>query len=390
MRPLLAWARANPIIVLCIAAVPICVAAIIYTAMTGSGLVSEKQKVANRWIKKLESLQRTSVQVPTDDPNEPMKQVSLTITDGAIKQLRRVRDGMDGEYLRILNYVIQRNRDGLSFAHVPMLEGLFPGNNLAETEAGLPFAAQRIYKRTLYEFTLANDAQATGPHLNAGGPLAVDLIAEELERVAEDFRAGFGGQVDADVAQENRKLLHGQQSERLVNLLNERARLIHIYADVPQPDEQNRGEFIFSEQTPFHLGEWAVNSNKPTLEQLWEGQVDLWIQQDIVEAIALSNAGSNNVLDAPIKRLIKIDISPGYVGMGSDGGVVNFESGPTRSRSRRPGIAMRRDMFPPGRMGGPRGMPGMRGFGGAMNMSTDDEAEELAEREAEDGGWPQD
>jgi hypothetical protein len=43
---------------------------------------------------------------------------------------------------------------------------------------------------------------------------------------------------------------------------------------------------------------------------IWFAQLGLWIQQDIAKAIADTNKGAANVLEAPVKHLIKISLRP--------------------------------------------------------------------------------
>ena len=69
------------------------------------------------------------------------------------------------------------------------------------------------------------------------------------------------------------------------------------------------------------------------MDELWEGQVQLWIIRDIMTAIGQANSrqvpradGSVefeplNVMQAPIKRLIRFDVVDGYVGLHSGGGL---------------------------------------------------------------------
>lgn len=51
-------------------------------------------------------------------------------------------------------------------------------------------------------------------------------------------------------------------------------------------------------------------------------QVGLWVQQDVCEALADANKDAKNVLDAPVKHLIKIDVTEeaGHANVGTPGG----------------------------------------------------------------------
>jgi hypothetical protein len=79
---------------------------------------------------------------------------------------------------------------------------------------------------------------------------------------------------------------------------------------------------INSPEYPFQVMGWSNRGTPPTDLELWEGQMQLWIQQDIARVIALTNGVSqkdSDVTKAPIKRLFKMSIVGGYYGLGSRG-----------------------------------------------------------------------
>ncbi len=48
--------------------------------------------------------------------------------------------------------------------------------------------------------------------------------------------------------------------------------------------------------------------NTPTMEDIWFGQLSLWIQQDVCNAIARMNALSTNIPSSPVKHLVALDV----------------------------------------------------------------------------------
>ena len=48
----------------------------------------------------------------------------------------------------------------------------------------------------------------------------------------------------------------------------------------------------------------------PDIEKIWLAQVGLWIQQDVVDAIANLNRASKRVADSPVKQLLQIYVPP--------------------------------------------------------------------------------
>jgi len=69
----------------------------------------------------------------------------------------------------------------------------------------------------------------------------------------------------------------------------------------------------------------------PDIEKIWLAQVGLWIQQDVVDAIANLNGASKRVADSPVKQLLQIYVAPDkeslYV-LPTNGGAPAAPSGP--------------------------------------------------------------
>jgi hypothetical protein len=94
----------------------------------------------------------------------------------------------------------------------------------------------------------------------------------------------------------------------LMQVLKSRAEQLHIYA-VTQMGQPG---------FPFEYGSWVFGSKLPSALNMWEGQLGLWLQQDIVEAIARTNQVSNpqmNVIFSPVKKLESISVAGLYVGI---------------------------------------------------------------------------
>lgn len=56
----------------------------------------------------------------------------------------------------------------------------------------------------------------------------------------------------------------------------------------------------------------VIGASAPAPVDIWFAQLALWIQQDVAGAIAQANANSKNILDAPVKHLIKLNIPTAY------------------------------------------------------------------------------
>jgi len=78
-----------------------------------------------------------------------------------------------------------------------------------------------------------------------------------------------------------------------------RAKSIKIYAD---RDSLDVIEEVYHSPT----------GGPPSTEEMWWAQLSLWLQQDIIAAIAQMNKDAGHVGESPVKRLVKIRIQHGY------------------------------------------------------------------------------
>lgn len=303
MKVVLAWARSNPMTV---GALVVAVVAMVWLLFVHSDGVRFVQQLSQRdqQIKRIESLRRTVVRIPPAKPDDPERQLRIAVNPAAIDQLDRVYRRMNQEYTEIFRLATQLNRQN----HMPMLEGLFPES----ADASKPFEA-RIRYRALMEGMVNGRLDEPGyPRLRAGPPPTAQDIREVLRQAEASFLTNelfFPPETNTD-------RLTGQQTQRLdeftqrwlTKYLLDHARKIHVYTE----------NQITSPDFPLDVGAWSSKVLQPRMSELWEGQMGLWIQQDIIEAIARTNRvddPKSNVVNAPVKRLIAIRIVPEGMGV---------------------------------------------------------------------------
>ncbi|MFA5864183.1 MAG: hypothetical protein WC975_05790 [Phycisphaerae bacterium] len=61
----------------------------------------------------------------------------------------------------------------------------------------------------------------------------------------------------------------------------------------------------------------------PAVEDMWWAQLSYWIQDDIANAVAQTNASAKNVLDSVVKQINKVQVMHGYL-LSSEEGKVDF------------------------------------------------------------------
>jgi hypothetical protein len=64
----------------------------------------------------------------------------------------------------------------------------------------------------------------------------------------------------------------------------------------------------------------VVGTQLPNPVDIWYAQMTLWIQQDVANALAQANANAQNILDAPVKHLVKLTIPSSASGTTGAGG----------------------------------------------------------------------
>jgi hypothetical protein len=316
VRLIWVWIRSNWITV--VSAV-VLIIAVIWLGSLGTSAAAFREEVKKRdaQLTQIRTLKQQTVKVPPDKPDDPPRTIGpLVINNAAIEQLRRVYGKMNEEHANIFNLALQINQHN----HLPMADGLFPD----PVDNFKPYEARKRYLEAFIDMTGRYSPNALLPRLNAGMPPDAAAIKAELDRIDAQTALSVGGSPTpgvgspapgaptsaADAKEAERVRLTKQAA--LMQVLKSRAEQLHIYG-VTQ---------MGAPGFPFELGAWAGGSKLPSALNMWEGQLGLWLQQDIVEAIARTNQVSNpqmNVIFSPIKKLESIRIAGLYVGIMAPG-----------------------------------------------------------------------
>ncbi len=348
MKSVLSWIKSNLMIVLSGVLILASVGVIVWAVSLGGASAEKASAEVKKMTRELDSFSNVDVPFPPADVDAPPEDISgVTINEATLKHLGEVYGKMNSEYEQTYVPFVQINQDG----HRLLVPGVLP-----TTEAShLRHEARTAYREAFEQmFEPYDESRPDEPRLNAAGPLSPDELQFELQRVEEGYRpstynsAGAGGLSESD-----RKAIEGQKAERAEEMLVERARQIHLYAD---PHIQSPG-------FPFQVGGWSLAAGLPSLNQIWEGHMELWIQQDIARAIGIANdvdQPDSSVIEAPVKRLISIDVIPGFVGIDTTGGMGvagTIKSGGTGGSDY-------------GGAGGYGGMQSAGGYGGATSAEA--------------------
>jgi hypothetical protein len=247
----------------------------------------------NAQVNKIRDLMNTRVEIPPNNPDDPPTELALAVNEAANAQLKKVFAEMEGEYKGIVKIATDFNKKG----HDLMLAGLFP----EPLDNSKPFEARTAYIKafeTMYQ------------SLNARMPMA----KESIDKMVKDEETTYKRTVFTETLTPAQAVeLARGQAKKIEDKQKEIAFASHIYAE-PIVINTTTGTW---QTGPFQLGDWAKPGGKPDMFDIWEGQMQLWIQQDLIKAIRMVNQmddTTQNVTRLPIKQLISIIVKPGYVG----------------------------------------------------------------------------
>lgn len=299
MRIVINFVKGNPVTIV---AVVIALAAVVILVMvnTSSGDFIEQMAARNDQINTIDQLGKQTVTIPPEDPDQPPRVVrNVAINEVAINQLDETYKTMAREYNGISAFTEEVNRRFKG----PMLDGLFP----TATDLGKQYEAKVAYRNAVAGMLGPYTPGTEEARLNAGAPVNGEEIQTAIDNVRTTFLTTQFFPALKSIAEiknpEDKRKLEKLEKDAIVNLLKSRAKSIHLYAEAD----------IFNAEFPFTIGAWVRQDGAPTWAQLWEGQMDLWAQQDIARAIALTNQTDNpnaNVSNMPIKRLLRIAMQP--------------------------------------------------------------------------------
>ncbi len=145
------------------------------------------------------------------------------------------------------------------------------------------------------------------PQLHAMPGLSPAELKAGMDDATRDFVASLGKTAGTALTPDENDKLQQAQAVKVFQLLVAHAKQTHLYA---QTNPAMPG-------FPFDIPNWALGKGRPSDSDLWEGQMTLWILGDVARAIALTNRVENpdiSVIVAPIKRLLLVNVVPGYAG----------------------------------------------------------------------------
>ncbi|MFG0249435.1 MAG: hypothetical protein ACF8OB_11165 [Phycisphaeraceae bacterium JB051] len=305
MKSALIWMKHNPIAVVA-ALLSVCsLVGLFVVYLQGSSFVEEMEK-RNSAVQRIKTLKTTRVKIPSPDLDNPVEHRDITINEAAIESLKEVYHKMGIEYTNIFALAVNQNRKG----HDPLLDGLFPS---FERRVDKVYDAQVQYLNAFEAMLLEYSPTDIYPRLDAGGSVDLAQVTAEVNLAQKNFMLRLGLPDDAVnlLTAEQQQQLVSERRGAAIRVMTQHAERHHIYVDDPTMPG-----------TVFQIGEWSNSAFKPDISVIWQGQLELWVQQDIVQAISSANqvwSPTANVLSNPVKKLLNMSVTPGYVGIDTTG-----------------------------------------------------------------------
>ncbi len=363
MKRLIAWSRDNWIIVVSIIVIVLSLGIIGYVQLSGSTFTQNVVDYGKTEKEKLRRYLVQPVEIPGEKADDVPRQETIAINQAAINDLEVAYGTMNKEFADIYGYAVKIN----SQDHTPMMDGLFPDIRGTATKA---IYAKDVYKESFAKFFEEFSPNSDHPQLNAGPAPDMADVKSFVDKVDAEYRSS--NMQGAILTQKEDEELRDLRRQKTAEYLIEYAKNIHIYATT-EPSRRsavgtgsgNRSN-VADASYPFTIMQWASESSQPDPVEVWEGQMQLWITEDILQAIALTNQvmdPSANVMTSPIKRLVTLQVLPDYVGITGNGGIrqegpgsVSSSGAPMRAAAPPPApSAMHPGMGPGAAPGGPPG-----------------------------------
>ncbi len=285
MKNAIGWIRTNVVITSSLAIMILGLLSFFWPITAqGNAFVAQMESERGREPQKIDALKQTPVEIPKtlgDPPETEMMAVSLAVVD----RLKQVYEQRESQFGKLYREAQQINLSG----HKVMLDGLFPKE---QSEAKLYNAKER-YRESLAQLYKA---------LNAGSPLDEKALAELSAKQENKFRTE--NLVEDKLNDEQELKLNEMIAKAQLIAFQQHAESISIYADPA---------------TSFQSDAWVSATERPSLFDVWEGQMRLWIQQDLTAALANANTGDDPGIPAkPVKRLIEMGVASDYIGLDSN------------------------------------------------------------------------
>ncbi len=341
MSKLTAFLKGNPLAVVS-GVMVIVFGVMVFLAL---GIAGEREALK----KELDGSSRTvkglsaSVQMPPlvrgEDPEQRRVVVNAKLVEQADRWDKMRAEGTDA----IADHVIAFNQG----RHVPMLGNLFDKAKKGLSESArskFDKRQQGLARNASVKYKSAMDAFLS-IRLRSDLPPSETYIYEALAETRSDFKEELDlSEAEllskAPLSKDDEAKCRTKQKQRWHTVLSDRASKILVYANPEMPELQSRQANVLGEVKkpknrnydnafyPFQFDTSSQSGRKVEMDRIWEWQEQLWIIDDFVRAIELTNIGADggaveSVREGAIKKLVRVHVGRGYVGVDNNNGLIS-------------------------------------------------------------------
>jgi hypothetical protein len=221
--------------------------------------------------------------VPAIIPGEKGIEHTFAPNDEVIKRFKAARDAQAQEAAGLVQAAVDINHAG----HEPLIPGLLP--QPPEGDLVLVKDMARKFGGPAQKALLAS--------INAGEPLdpkfLADVLRDQKNQALQRLLGNDAKEGEGRLTDEQRKQITDELVQHRIGQYRLHAEKLSVYAN----------ERIF--QFP------APNENRPpTLDEVWDWQMQFWVQSDVVKAIGAANASARNigVTKSVVKRIERLTV----------------------------------------------------------------------------------
>ncbi len=302
IAPILEWLKTNPLLLFCGVIILLSVGSFFWPTQYYSSAFHTQLEARDGEARQIQNFFNTPVDLPPVEPDDPPRTIKTIAKAKVTEKLTQIYTQMGAQHDDIFKIAVAENQKN----HTLLVDGLFP--EPGEEGDMLPYTGRKAYTDSFARIY---------QQLDAGSAPDADEVKASMEHDEESYRAKALVGNTAPLTEPQKAELTKLQATNLLRLSMANAANHHLYAD--PVILVTGGAHPMWKPGPFQVQDWARRGTKPTQTELWAGQMDVWIQQDLCSAIAIANhvgdPSIKSLVECPVKRLLSLQVQPDYIGL---------------------------------------------------------------------------
>ncbi len=247
----------------------------------------------------LEGILTKSRQLPLTDPNKTQQDELKTFPNAKTIALgTKATDDVHNQSMEMLTRIVELNKA----PHAPLVTYVLPAPPTEQLQSRFGELYKRVLSMDPAE-TQANDPNylKVADALNLRNDVLHGGIPPTDAEITAARDAMKTNVFDPQIIYSNQTAVNQEEVTRKFTI-----------AAAQLPDELRyevaKKSKIYVANDAFTENPLVTGQTLPNAVDIWYAQLTLWIQQDVARALAEANKNSQNILDAPVKHLVKLTI----------------------------------------------------------------------------------